>query len=458
MGALRPPEAVLGALDPATPLLLEPGRDATLGQLLARAACVAEALAGASACINLCERREHFLVAWFGAVLRGCATLMPPSRAPEVVASVQALHARALALDDAQVLARAPPGATPLVPLSPAALAVPGGRLLMIGYTSGSTGQPAAHAKLWGSVLASSRANEHAIRAALPAEQQQLQPTIIGTVPSQHMYGMELTVLLPLLAGWRLHGARPLLPQDVATALAQAPAPRVLVSTPAHLRAIVASGVALPPVAVTVSATAPLDARLAADVERATGGTLLEMFGSTETCIFASRRTAREQDWHAYGGLRLVPNDAGTLVDAPWFSQPQQLQDILEVPAPGRFRLLGRNSDLVDVAGKRASLAELTARLLVIPGVQDAAVFQPDAAPGGTGLVRRLAALVVAPGLRPAQIRAALEHGIDPLFMPRPLLLVAQLPRTPAGKLPRTALLEALAAHEAAHEAGSRGR
>jgi len=35
---------------------------------------------------------------------------------------------------------------------------------------------------------------------------------------------------------------------------------------------------------------------------------------------------------------------------------------------------------------------------------------------------------------------------------------VAQLPRTPAGKLPRTALLEALAAHEAAHEAGSRGR
>jgi acyl-coenzyme A synthetase/AMP-(fatty) acid ligase len=206
-----------------------------------------------------------------------------------------------------------------------------------------------------------------------------------------------------------------------------------------------------------VSATAPLDALLAADVERATGGTLLEMFGSTETCIFAHRRTAQEQDWHAYDGLRFTPNASGTLVDAPWFSQPQQLQDILEVPGPGHFRLLGRNSDLVDVAGKRASLAELTARLLAIPGVRDAAVFQPDAAPGGTGLVRRLAALVVAPGLDAARIRAALAHGIDPLFMPRPLLMVAQLPRTPAGKLPRTSLLEALAAHEAAQTAAGGG-
>ena len=459
MGALLPPEAVLGALDRAAPLLLEPGRDACLGELLARAARMAGALDGASACINLCERREHFLVAWLGALLRGCPTLMPASRAPEVVASVQALHAGAVTVDDAQVLAWAPPAAspgaaaTPGTAIAPEGLRVPGARLLMIGYTSGSTGQPAAHAKRWSSVLASSRANEDAIRAALGTPRGGPQPTIVGTVPSQHMYGMELTVLLPVLAGWRLHGARPLLPRDVAEALAESPAPRVLVSTPAHLRAIVASGVALPAVAVTVSATAPLDAQLAAEIEHHTGGVLLEMFGSTETCIFAHRRTAHEQDWHAYEGLRFTPDGSGTLVDAPWFAQPQRLQDILEVPAPGRFRLLGRNSDLVDVAGKRASLAELTGRLLAVPGVQDAAVFQPDAVPGRTGLVRRLAALVVAPGLDAARIRVALEHGIDPLFMPRPLLVVAALPRTAAGKLPRTALLAALAAHEAARSA-----
>jgi acyl-coenzyme A synthetase/AMP-(fatty) acid ligase len=370
-----------------------------------------------------------------------------------VVAAVQALHGAARTLDDAQVRAIAPRAQAAELParapIAPDALRVPGERLLMVGYTSGSTGQPAAHDKLWGSVLASTRLNAEAIRATLPPGQRALQPTLVGTVPSQHMYGMELTVLLPLLAGWRLHGARPLLPQDVAGALAQAPAPRVLVSTPAHLRAIVASGVRLPEVAVTISATAPLDAALATDVEACTGGTLLEMFGSTETCIFAYRRTAHEQDWHAYEGLRLAPDDDGTLVDAPWFPRPQRLQDILDVPAPGRFRLRGRNSDMVDVAGKRASLAELTARLLAIPGVRDAAVFQPDAAPGPTALVRRLAAMVAAPGVGPAQIRAALAHAIDPVFMPRPLLMVTALPRTAAGKLPRVALLEALAAHEA---------
>jgi acyl-coenzyme A synthetase/AMP-(fatty) acid ligase len=269
------------------------------------------------------------------------------------------------------------------------------------------------------------------------------QPTIVGTVPSQHMYGMELTVLLPLLAGFRLHAARPLLPQDVAEVLAAAPAPRVLVSTPAHLRAIVAAGIALPPTAVIVSATAPLDAALARAVEALTGGVLVEMFGSTETCILAQRRTAHESDWHAYPGLQFTPDAAGTLVTAPWFSEPQRLQDLMDVPAPGSFRLLGRSSDMVDVAGKRASLAELTARVLAIPGVQDAVVFQPDA---GAGLVRRLAALVVAPGLAAETLRAALRPALDPAFMPRPLLLLPALPRTAAGKLPREALMATLAA------------
>jgi acyl-coenzyme A synthetase/AMP-(fatty) acid ligase len=60
--------------------------------------------------------------------------------------------------------------------------------------------------------------------------------------------------------------------------------------------------------------------------------------------------------------------------------------------------------------------------------------------------VRRLAALVVAPGLTPAALRAALAPAVDPVFMPRPLLVVEALPRTAAGKLPRAALEAALEA------------
>lgn len=442
MPAVIAPEALLASLDPRTPLLLEHGVECTLGELLAQAAALAPRFAGASACINLCERRPEFMAAWLGALLAGCPTLLPASRAAEAVAAVRALHPGAVLLQDEDLAAVRAARSLPAPPA--AALVIPGGRLLMIGFTSGSTGEPSAHPKTWGSVHGHTRHNAAAIRAALPASLHAAVPTVVGTVPSQHMYGMELTVLLPLLAGLRLHAARPLLPQDVADVLAEAPAPRVLVSTPAHLRAIVSAGIALPRTAVTVSATAPLDAALAREVEALTGGVLVEMFGSTETCILGSRRTATESDWHGYEGVAFRPDEAGAAVAAPWFDAPQRLQDRVELPSPGRFRLVGRSSDMVDVAGKRASLAELTARVLAIQGVQDAVVFQPDTGPG---LVRRLAALVVAPGLDAAAIRAALAQGIDPVFMPRPLLLLPSLPRTAAGKLPRATLLATLAAH-----------
>jgi acyl-coenzyme A synthetase/AMP-(fatty) acid ligase len=439
--ALVAPESLLGSLQTCAPVLLEDGRTVTVGTLLAQAAALGPQLTGASACINLCERRPEFLTAWAAALLAGCPTLLPSSRAPEAVAAVQALHPGAVIIQDEDLAAGRAAEALPPPPA--AALHVPGQRLLMIGFTSGSTGTPSSHRKSWRSVQGHTRQNAAAIRSAIPPDQAAAVATIIGTVPSQHMYGMELTVLLPLLAGFCLHSARPLLPQDIADVVAEAPEPRVLVSTPAHLRALVQAGIALPRVAVTVSATAPLDAALAREVEALTGGVLVEMFGSTETCILGARRTALEGDWHAYEGVTLVPDEAGTGVTAPWFDAPQRLQDLVELPSPGRFRLVGRSSDMVDVAGKRASLAELTARVLAIAGVQDAVVFQPDAQ---AGLVRRLAALVVAPGLDAATLRAALRPALDPAFMPRPLLLVDALPRNAAGKLPRAALHAALAA------------
>jgi 3-hydroxymyristoyl/3-hydroxydecanoyl-(acyl carrier protein) dehydratase len=67
--------------------------------------------------------------------------------------------------------------------------------------------------------------------------------------------------------------------------------------------------------------------------------------------------------------------------------------------------------------------------------------------------VTRLAALVVAPTLSPERLLAALRERIDPAFLPRPLHLVARLPRNATGKLPREQLL-ALARRCAARAAG----
>jgi acyl-coenzyme A synthetase/AMP-(fatty) acid ligase len=55
----------------------------------------------------------------------------------------------------------------------------------------------------------------------------------------------------------------------------------------------------------------------------------------------------------------------------------------------------------------------------------------------------------VAPGKSVRAIRAALRRHIDPAFLPRPLHLVAALPRNENGKLTRQALDELLAGLEA---------
>ena len=216
----------------------------------------------------------------------------------------------------------------------------------------------------------------------------------------------------------------------------------MLVTTPVHLRALLESGIDLPPLAAIVSATAPLARAMAEALERRFDTVLLEFFGSTETCVIASRRTALESAWRRYPGVQLRPLQDETRVTAPWFPAEVVLQDVLELHDDGGFSVVGRNADMVEVAGKRASLADLTRRLLEVPGVSDGVVFQPEPQ-DGTG-VRRLAALVVAGGLSEAEVLQRLGEAMDPVFLPRPLVLVARLPRNDVGKLPRDWLLSAL--------------
>ena len=180
---------------------------------------------------------------------------------------------------------------------------------------------------------------------------------------------------------------------------------------------------------------------LAREIEARLDGRLLEMFGSTETCVFAHRRTAHETAWRLYEGVNLEPTEEGTLVSAAWFPAPVMLQDQVSLESDHRFTVKGRSADMIEVAGKRASLADLTRRLLAIEGVQDAIVFQSEETSGG---VRRVAALVVAPGLSGAEVIEALRPSVDPAFLPRPLRVLERLPRNDLGKLPREALLKAL--------------
>jgi len=217
----------------------------------------------------------------------------------------------------------------------------------------------------------------------------------------------------------------------------------LLVTTPVHLRALVESGVVLPPLAGIVTATAPLPQSLALAAEQRFGCEVREMFGATEICIVAHRRTACEEAWAAYPGVHLHPQPDGTLVEAPHLPAPVALADLVELRDGNTFVLCGRQADLLEIAGKRASLGDLTRRLQSIPGVIDGVMLQLDVC-DVTG-VGRIAALAVAPGLDETTILEALRQAIDPVFLPRRLRLVDSLPRNDTGKLPRAELLRLLA-------------
>ncbi|MDQ6646560.1 MAG: AMP-binding protein [Pseudomonadota bacterium] len=449
----------MAAADRARPLARRQSGTVSAAQFLAHVQAVADALPTAPAAINLCEDRYAFLVAFCALALRGQVNLLPSSRAPHAIDEVMASYPGCYAIGE-RTLASMPPGywslpsldgalPPPHQPLSPWMAAE---QVVAIGYTSGSTGTPSANAKTWGSLHASNAGNLKMLHRVVgqPFE-------VVATVPPQHMFGLEMSILLPLLGEVSVYAGRPFFPADVAAALAQvsAPAldepelsrPKVLVTTPVHLRALVESGIALPPIAAMLSATAPLPVELARAAELRFGAPVLEVFGSTETCVFASRRPIVDEDWSLYDGVTLHPQPDGTAVSAPQLSGPVTLADIVTLSDAGRhFRLRGRHADMLEIAGKRASLSDLSRRLLAIPGVEDGVMFQLG---DGDALgVQRIAALAVAPGLDEHAILAALRLAIDPLFLPRPLRLVAALPRNETGKLPRAVLVELLDQHE----------
>ncbi|MEA9727104.1 xanthomonadin biosynthesis 3-hydroxybenozate--AMP ligase XanA2 [Xanthomonas campestris] len=438
--AVGEPGRPLAVGEPGRPLAWRDGQAVDLATFIAHVHGLAQSLPDGRHAVNLCEDRYRFMVAFYACAVRGQVSLLPSSRAPAVVGEVQARHADAYCLGDL-ALELAPPRywqlPADLPRLEGPVPMLADDALVAIGFTSGSTGAPQPNPKTWGSFLTSTRQDLVALQS-LWAHTDAV-PHVVATVPPQHMYGMELSVLLPMVTALAVHAGRPFFPDDVARALAEIPEPRVLVTTPVHLRALVESGVHLPPLVGIVSATAPLAQEVAAAAEARFGGEVREMFGSTETCVFAVRRTAVEAAWTPLPGVRLESQAAGTLVHAPHLASPVLLADMMDVAADGRFQVRGRQADLLEIAGKRASLADLTRRLLAVPGVVDGTIVQ--LAPEHGQSVGRIAALVVAPSLDEAQILTALRGSFDPVFLPRRLRKLAALPRNETGKLPRDLVL-----------------
>ncbi|WP_197326480.1 AMP-binding protein [Ralstonia solanacearum] len=440
------------------------GTPVAVRTFLADVARLAAALPAGGHVFNACTDRYRFTVGLCATLVAGKISLLPASQTPETVRQLAAFAPDVFCLHDAPDCAIELPRFRFPDPLPSAGTDAPAGvpridaaQVMAYIFTSGSTGTPVPHRKTWGALVEGVRAS--AARLGLLDAHA---CTLVGTVPPQHMYGFESTVLLALVGGLAFSNRLPFYPADIRTALEAVPQPRVLVTSPVHLRALLSSDHALPPASLVLSATAPLAAPLAREAETRLAAPLIEIYGSTETGQIATRRTAHGAAWHLQPGIRLEARAGTADEDGPvtWASgahldAPVPMGDTLEPVDDTHFLLHGRKTDLINIAGKRTSLAYLNHQLNAIPGVEDGVFFMPSAPDSGSEAPTRLVALAVAPGLTAAGLLHALRERIDTAFLPRPLWLVDALPRNATGKLPRD-VLAALVAQHGRHGADTR--
>jgi acetyl-CoA synthetase len=202
----------------------------------------------------------------------------------------------------------------------------------------------------------------------------------------------------------------------------------------------------------------PIDQVTSTFIQEATGVTLCSMYGTTEVGVVLANYPGApdfpikqgslgrpvpgvDVDVQRPDGSRCQPNELGEIKvrrhDA-WFPT----KDRGWVDADGYFYHAGRADDVIISAGWTMSAVEIEDALLGHPAVLAVAVIGvPDAL---RGLVVK-AFIVAAPGFAPdeaaiADIQGFVRGRLGQHEYPRQISFVADLPRTPAGKLNRKAL------------------
>ena len=394
--------------------------------------------------INLCEDRYGFLTGFAAALANRCTTLLPQNRTAHAINEILQDYPTAYQLRDSEV-SDCHMRHTELLNLS--VLHNPliaRDHLAAIVFTSGSTGRARPNKKTWGSLVTGAQMLQQRFDFNINGKAW----NIVATVPPQHMYGLETSILNPLINGVSIYTGPTFFPADILIALQSMPMPRILITTPVHLNACLESGQEWPELQAIISATAPLPKTLATRAETFFGCPVLEIYGCTEAGSMASRRTVAGDPWLLFEGACLKAATTGYSLYGDHLDEEIPLHDTLQLLDDRSFVLQGRHSDMINIAGKRASLADLNIQLQEIEGVTDGAFLVPD---NTAASVTRLIAFAVSESLDAQAICRKLQARIDPVFVPRPLYLVDKLPRNETGKLPRdalTALLERIRRNE----------
>jgi acyl-coenzyme A synthetase/AMP-(fatty) acid ligase len=270
------------------------------------------------------------------------------------------------------------------------------------------------------------------------------QATILGSVATQHIYGLLFRVLWPLCAGRVfLRRAQPF-PEDLQRESLAYGTDFAWVASPALLKRMGnnLNWPALRAVRQVFSSGGALPAETAAELQGLLGQWPTEIYGSSETGGIAWRQGV--DLWTPFAGVELGQNAEGALhLTSPYLpaGHREQTADAVELQADGRFALRGRLDRIIKLEEKRISLPMLEQALSGHEWLSDARL----------GVVQQgrayLGALVA---LSPAGLHALRNQGrktvtetlrrhlaghCEAIALPRRWRLLAQLPYNSQGKL-----------------------
>jgi len=276
---------------------------------------------------------------------------------------------------------------------------------------------------------------------------------IIGSVATQHIYGLLFRVLWPLCAGRGFLRRQLPFPEDLQQASLARPA-FAWVASPALLKRMGDNldWPALSQVRRVFSSGGELPSDAARCLHRRLGQWPLEILGSSETGGIAWRQ--QDEPWSPFAGVTLSQSAEGALcVVSPYLPKGhvEHTADAAHIGADGRFRLLGRLDRIVKLEEKRIALPRLEQALCSHAWVSEARLGMIEEGRAFLG-----ALLVPSPaGLhrlrnhgRRALIDDLREHlalHCEALALPRRWRLLRQMPLNAQGKLPQAQVQALLA-------------
>lgn len=268
---------------------------------------------------------------------------------------------------------------------------------------------------------------------------------IIGSVATQHIYGLLFRVLWPLCAGRPFVRKQLAFPEDMQRASREHPA-FAWVASPALLKRMGDNldWPALSAVRRVFSSGGALPLEAAQSLEQRLQQWPTEILGSSETGGIAWRQG--DALWQPFAAVELSQDsDGALLIASPYLpaGHVEHTADAARIAADGRFELLGRLDRIVKLEEKRISLPMLEQALVSHEWVAEArlGVVQENRASLGALLVLSDTGLFALreQGRRSLteSLREHLKAHCEALALPRRWRLLRQLPLNSQGKLPQ---------------------